>query len=221
MKNKLLLLSLAVFTIFFTSCSLADDLGFDTYDYMSEKVTKTLDVNGEEAKLIADLLDILVTDSAVLPTFENMGDAIDEYRDAVLFYMLETEYAKYSGNIELIQRAMKVYPEYVISQIIPVNDFEATMYRYFGGDVKITNKNGNRFRYLTRVDAYVCPALTEYPEFVPVITAIGESNRTYRVRFYVASADNSTKSEEYFALIIKREDGTLYFKKLLPSVDVK
>ncbi len=221
MKNKFLLLFFAVFTIIFTSCSIADTLGFDTYDYMSETVTKVHDVNSEEAGVIEELLEILVTDSASLPTFENMEDAIDEYRDAVLFYMLETEYAKYSGNTDLIQKAMKVYPEYVISQIIPVNDFEATMYRYFGGDVKITNKNGNRFKYLSKVDAYVCPALTKYPEYVPVITAISESDKTYRVNFHVASEDNSTISEEYFALIIKRDDGTLYFKKLLPADEVK
>lgn len=86
------------------------------------------------------------------------------------------------------------------------------MYQYFGGSVKITNKDTNRFRYLQKVDAYIATAA-----FVPVerdvhITAIAETEHTYRVRFTVQWQEDT--SVEYTALIVKREDGTQYFKEL-------
>ena len=88
-----------------TSCGLLDRLGFDTYDYMSESVTKTHDASGETAVMLEELLMILVTDSPVLPTFDNMSDAITFYRDAVLEHLLASDYAKYSGNGKLIGRS--------------------------------------------------------------------------------------------------------------------
>lgn len=220
--KKRLLIPVVMCIFVFTSCSLADKLGFDTYDYMGEKVTGTHDINGECAEMIAGILDVLITDKTSLPTFEKMSDAINEYRDAVLLYMLKEGYAKYSGNTELIAKAEAEYPEYTISQVIPVSEFEATMYRYFGGNVKITHRDGERFKYLPKVGAYISPAVTESAEFTPRITELCETDKTYRVRFKVLSpSQNSFPSEEYFALIIKRDDGTLYFKKLLHSVDVK
>ncbi|MGN1410171.1 MAG: hypothetical protein ACI4XJ_08340 [Eubacteriales bacterium] len=220
--KKRLLIPVVMCIFVFTSCSLADKLGFDTYDYMGEKVTVTHDINGECAEMIAGILDVLITDKASLPTFDKMSDAINEYRDAVLLYMLKEGYAKYSGNTELIAKAEAEYPEYTISQVIPVSEFEATMYRYFGGNVKITHRDGERFKYLPKVGAYISPAVTESAEFTPGITELCETDKTYRVRFRVLSpAPDSIPSEEYFALIIKRDDGTLYFKKLLYSADIK
>lgn len=221
MRKKLF--ASVVFCIFvLTSCSLADKLGFDTYDYMGEQVVKTHDINGKCAGMINEMLDVLITDKTVLPTFDKMNEAINEYRDAVLIYMLQEGYAKYSGNTELIEKAAAEYPEYTISQIIPVSEFEATMYRYFGGDVKITHRDGERFKYLPKVGAYISPAVTESAELTPEITELCETEKTYRVRFRVLSpSPDSVESKEYFALIIKRDDGTLYFKKLLTSADVK
>lgn len=206
-----------------TSCVLLDKLGFDTYDYMGESVTKTHDVSDETALMLEDFLMILVTDSPVLPTFENMSGAIASYRDAVLEYLLSSDYAKYSGNAALIERATEEYPEYLITQVIPEIEFESAMYRYFGGDVMITHKDGNKFRYLKNVGVYI-PMLSFIDSgYYADITALAETEKTYRVRFRIKSdSDESTiESEEYFALIIKREDETLYIKKLLLGSDVK
>ena len=208
-----------------TSCGLLDRLGFDTYDYMSESVIRTHDATGETAVLLEELLMVLVTDSSVLPTFERMGDAITFYRDAVLEELLAGNYAKYSGNSKLIERAMKVYPEYQITQVIPELEFEATMYRCFGGDVMITHRDGNKFRYLSGVGVYIPMLSVTDSGYTAKITAISETEKTYRVRFRVQSEPDETgsiiESDEYFALVIKREDGTLYIKKLLPGNDVK
>lgn len=207
-----------------TSCGLLDRLGFDTYDYMSESVTKTHDASGETAVMLEELLMILVTDSPVLPTFDNMSDAITFYRDAVLEHLLASDYAKYSGNGKLIERAMKQYPEYQITQVLPELEFEATMYRCFGGDVMITHKDGNKFRYLPGVGVYIPMLAISDSGYTADITSLAETEKTYRVRFKVKSEPdengNVTESEEYFALVIKREDETLYIKKLLHGNEV-
>ncbi len=199
-----------------TSCGLLDKLGFDTYDYMSESVTKTHDVSGETAVMLEELLQILITDSTVLTQFESMGTAIDAYRDAVLEYLLLSDYAKYSGNAALIERAVKKYPEYQITQVIPETEFEATMYRCFGGDVMITHEDGNKYRYLPDVGVYIPMMVPVDAELSAEITGLAETDKTYRIRFKVMSGkENIPDSMEYFALVIKREDGTLYIKKLL------
>ena len=203
-----------------TSCSLIDKLGFDTYDYMSESVTMTHGTVGETADTLAGLIGILISDSPELDLFDDTGGAIKCYRDEVLAYMLRTGFSKYSGNNALIGKAEREYPEYHITQIIPEGEFEATMYRVFGGSVKLTHKSGERFEYLDKVGAYITPVMQENDTFFPRITYIGETDKTYRVRFYVSQKDGDV-SDEYFVLIIKRDDGTLYMKKLLRSSDVK
>ncbi len=206
------------------SCGLLDRLGFDTYDYMSEPVTQTHDANGETAAGIEELLMVLVTDSLILPTFDSMADAIPAYRDAVLEYLLVNDYAKYSGNTKLIERAVEKYPEYQITQVIPELEFESMMYRCFGGDVMITHGDGNKFRYLPEAAVYVPMLATADHGYYTDVTALTETEKTYRVRFRVKSrpdtGETPVESDEYFALVIKREDGTMYMKKLFYGSDV-
>jgi len=207
-----------------TSCGLLDKLGFDTYDYMSEAVIQTHDADGETAAVIEDLLMVLVTDSQILTTFDNMADAIPAYRDAVLEYLLASDYAKYSGNTKLIERAMDKYPEYQITQVIPELEFEAMMYRCFGGDVMLSHEDGNKFRYLPDAAVYVPMLATTDHGYYADVTALTETEKTYRVRFRVKSkpdaAGTPVESDEYFALVIKREDGTMYMKKLFLGSEV-
>ncbi len=218
------ILALILLAGMLTSCSLLDRLGFDTYDYMSESVTKTHDASGETAVMLEELLMVLVTDSPVLPTFENMADAITFYRDAVLEHLLASDYAKYSGNAKLIERAMKEYPEYQITQVIPELEFESMMYRCFGGDVMISHEDGNKFRYLPDAAVYIPMLAVTDSGYTADVTSLSETEKTYRVRFKVTTEPdengNVTASEEYFALVIKREDGTLYIKKLLHGNEV-
>lgn len=219
-KVLLILLVFLVCVPTFWSCTLIDKLGFDTYDYMSESVKTVHECDGDVADTLAELIGILISDSPELDTFSNMNGAINSYRDEVLTYMLCSEYAKYSGNNALIEKAEKIYPQYHITLIIPQDEFEATMYRVFGGSVKLTHKSGERFEYLDKVGAYISPVMQESSLLYARLTYIGETDKTYRVRFYV-STDDGDVSDEYFALIIKRDDGTLYIKKLLDSKDVK
>ena len=224
MKKAHILITILLLLIL-TSCTLgdriADKLGFDTYDYMSETVHTVHRTDGDLAANIEDILEILVTDSTVLPTFDNMGDAIKAYNDAVLTHMLETGYSKYSGNVDLINKAIAAYPEYSITQIIPQSEYEATMYRYFGGDVKITHRDGERFMYLSKVSAYISPVAPTNSGLHPDVTYLAETDKTYRVKFRIVTEDDTNMdSTEYFALIIKSDDGTHYIKKLLQGSDV-
>ncbi len=196
-----------------TLTTLLDKLGFDTYDYSSETVHTTHDPTGELAQTLCEMLRILTPE---LVEFDSMGEAIAAYRDPVLTHMLETEYARYSGNMELIAEAAQSYPEYQITQIIPAADFEATMYRYFGGSVKISHKDGQLFRYLKKVEAYISPSAPAPDNCVISILTIAETMKTYRVRFTVTQGD--VTSSPYFALIIKRDDGTTYFKQLYREI---
>lgn len=192
-----------------TVTELVDKLGFDTYDYMSEEVHTTYETDSDTAATLADMIRILVP---TLVPFDNMNEAISAYRDTVLTYMLESEYARYSGNMTLISKAAEAYPEYQISEIIPAADFEATMYRYFGGSVKISHKDGSRFRYLSKVQAYIALSSPISDDSLVRITSIGETDKTWRVTFTVVQGQ--VESDPYFVLIIKRDDGTLYFKQL-------
>ena len=188
---------------------IVDRLGFDTYDYMSETVHTTHAPDSDTAVELSKMIRIL---TPTLTEFDSMREAISAYRDTVLTYMLESEYARYSGNVALIEEAVKAYPEYQVTQIIPASDFEATMYRYFGGTVKISHKDGYRFRYLKKVEAYISPtAPAQNTDEVDILT-VAETDKTYQVTFTVTEGD--IVSPEYFVLIIKREDGTLYFKEL-------
>ena len=221
MKKRIRLFMIPLILALLSSCTLLDKLGFDTYDYMGESVLRSLPADGEESVLLTDLLSMLITDSDTLPTFTNMGDAIREYRDTVLTYMLSVGYLQYSANTALIEKTERAYPEYHITQVIPESEFESVMYRIFGGDVKITHKDGERFQYLSRVGVYVTTLMPEASPYLPLITEIRETERTYRVRFRVVSKEeDGGMSPEYFALVIKREDGTHYIKKLLVASEV-
>ncbi|MBQ7599917.1 MAG: hypothetical protein IJU57_04485 [Clostridia bacterium] len=227
--KKCICLTLLLFhlVIFLGSCSLydqlAEKLGYDTYDYLNEKVTAVLSPEGEEAGICRDVIRVLITGSGYLKTFENMGEAIEYYSDSVLTYMLENSYSKYSGNSELLKKAAEQYPELGITVLIPVSEYENTMYRFFGGDVKIINRDREKFMYLSRINAYTTMFQPEFSNLKADIIYISETERTYRVRFRAVAADewDGIVYPEYFALIIKRNDGTYYIKKLLEGTAVK
>ncbi|MBQ4605665.1 MAG: hypothetical protein IJB15_03105 [Clostridia bacterium] len=218
MKNRMGKQVLTAFlcTALLCSCSgcgtltgIVDKLGFDTYDYMSETVHTVHETDGEIAAKLSSMIRIL---TPTLAQFDSMREAIPLYRDAMLTFMLENEYGRYSGNMDLIEEASRAYPEYQITQIIPAAEFEATMYRYFGGTVKISHKDGSLFRYLKKVEAYISPSSPAPNTSEVQITSIGETDKTWQVTFTVSHG--GITSEPYFVLIIKRDDGTLYFKQL-------
>lgn len=203
-----------------TSCALGDTilsaLGFDTYDYEGESVTAYLEADDAKVAELSEAVKMLSVNTPFLYEFEKSSKAVSRCSDALLNYMLCTSFSKYTGNPELLEGAVKEYPELQILSLIPGEDYENFVYTYFGGDVKLTHKSGTLFTYLERADAY--SALTVPIENNVVVNVISceETERTYRLTFRNSLDD--IVSPVYRALIVKREDGSFYFRSLV-SVD--
>ncbi len=187
-------------------------LGFDTHNYRGEELIALHDPNSETVQELLDMTRSLTVNTAELTPFSGAKDAADACRDAILNYMLENGYAQYAGNRDLVARAAAAYPQMQFSVLIPADDFEAMIYLLFGGNEKIANRSGTIFRYLDKVDAYTTPANPQASQVVTTATYCEETERTYRL-YFVNTLDGVT-SPEYFALLIKRDDGSLYFKEL-------
>ncbi len=199
-----------------SSCALSDALltalGFDTYDYESESVTAVHSSDSETALKLSEMVKILSVNNPEVPEFENTGDAVSECRDAILNYMLCTAFSKYTANPELINEAKAEYPHLQLLTIIPDDDYEDFVYTYFGGNTKLSHESSTLFTYLEKVGAYT--ALTVPVEYKVDINILSceETEKTYRVSFQ--NTLDEVTSPVYKALIIKREDGSCYFKKL-------
>lgn len=152
-KSVLLFLPL----ILFSSCGARDflsTLGFDTHDYEGEEILETYGADNEKAEALLEMLKILTICSPILEPFEGAREAMEFYRDSVLNYMLNTDYSKYTGNITLLDQVQEAYPQIQIAAIIPAEDFENTVYTYFGGKQKIKNVTSTLFVYLEKVGVY-------------------------------------------------------------------
>ena len=133
-------------------------LGFDTHDYEGEEVVETYDDDSEKAEELINMLEVLTVDTPRIAPFDGANEAMKTCRDAVLNYMLNREYAKYTGNIALMDQVKETYPQMQISAIIPADDFENFVYTYFGGKQKIKNITSTLFVYLEKVNAYITVA---------------------------------------------------------------
>lgn len=202
-----LLLSLAL-----CSCRVLSDisgsLGFGRQDYIGEEVKGQVPLDGEVADEIRSMIKMLSIDSVKLPEFDKMKDAVTLCHDSLLNYMLYTDYPKYAGNPDLLADAEREYPGLYVSQIIPASEFESMMYRYFGGNVKISHGDSRAFKYLSRVQAYVPVGHPISDAFDVELSEISETENTYLISF---SCSNEKVSMSYDAVIVKRDDGTMYF----------
>jgi len=202
-----------------TSCGAAEGLlsrlGFDTHNYRGEKTIADHAPDSEAAQVLTELVRTLSVNSPSLTLFSGAREAAQSCRDAILNRMLEESYARYAGNTVLLSKAAEAYPRMQINVLIPADDFEAVVYARFGGSEKITNKDGALFRYLDKIDAYTTASGPLTSEVVTQILSCEETERTYRLTFRNSLDD--TVSPVYFALIIKRNDGTLYIRELSES----
>ena len=212
--KKTILSALLLAAVLLTSCrsgELGRLLGFGAPDYSGEPVIGTVDPESDAALEITEMIKMLSVDSVKLPEFTGMRDAINLCRDSLLNYMLYTDFAKYSGDPDLLADAEEAYPDMTISQLIPAADFESMMYRYFGGNVKISHVSGRMFRYLPKASAYVPLATPRGDRFDVTLDKLEETENTYLVEF---TCSNDEKALSYKAVIIKREDGTMYFSSV-------
>ncbi len=207
----------ALFLLFFvlSGCAaegLLSRLGFDTHNYRGEETLAVLDTEGEEAQRLAAMTRSLTVNTPYLNPFSGVREAAQACRDAVLNRMLEENYAQYAGNRALIDRAAEAYPQMQLSVLIPAADFESVVYATFGGSEKIANRSGALFQYLDKIDAYTTAANPQPSEVTVTVLRLEETERTYRMWF--RNRVDGIVSPEYFVLIVKRGDGSLYFMEL-------
>lgn len=199
-----------------SSCSFGDAvlsaMGFDTHDYEGEEVIETLDADSEEVLRLYEMVRILTVNNPILPEFTSPGEAVNDCRDAILNYMLSTEFAKYMGNLDLINDAQAEYPELKLISVIPTDDFENFVYTYFGGNAKVSHSDSELFKFLDKADAYT--AVTVPIESHVAVEAIKceKTEKTYRFKFRCSLGD--VTSPVYNAIIVNRADGSSYFKSL-------
>ncbi len=214
-NKPLLILAAFLLAAFLVSCRAAhemtDALGIGEREYGGEAVVGTVPLDGEIADEIRSMIKMLSVDSVKLPKFDNMKDAVTKCHDSLLNYMLYTDYAKYAGNPDLLEDAEREYPDLGVSQIIPASEFESMMYRYFGGNVKISHGDSRAFKYLSRIAAYIPVGRPISDAYDVNLLSIDETEHTYRTSF---ECSNGKMTLRYDAVIVKRDDGTFYFSSV-------
>lgn len=220
LKKYIICVTIIIILVFVTT-SCADNaafekfmnfLGFDTHDYLGEEVIALHEPDSEISVELAEMTRMLSISSPNIPVFSGTKEAASNSRDAILNYMLNTNYAKYTGNTSLLTAASEKYPQYHISTLIPAKDFENTVYKTFGGKEKITHKDGDIFKYLDKVEAYTSIGQPMQNEMEIIVIKCEESENTYRVT--IKNKLDGKESPEYYILIIKRSDGTKYIKSI-------
>ena len=181
-------------------------------EYLAEEMTGKLEEGTDEWNSLEDMLPMLTVDSIEIPEFDSMHESINLFRDSVLNYLSCKNYRRYAGNSELLETLREEYPGLDPISAISKNEFEAEMYRAFGGKVKITHESTKLFTYLDRSYVYV-------PVTAPIeggidftLLSAEETENTYRIEFAVTEDKNSS---DYFAMLIKREDGSCYFSMVV------
>ena len=220
-KKACFIISAVFVCISLTACSggegslyymLMTALGFDMNDYESEETIRVVKEDDAEYEEIVRIIGMLVIDNSHITPFTSPREASSGNRDAILNYMLAENYAAYNGNSALLLSASEEYPQYNITTLIPQRDFESTVYRNFGGDASVTHESGVRYTYLPRVSAYTT---TGQPITVSVTITVDtcvETENTFRVTFTLT--DSGEKSASYSAMMMKREDETIYMRYL-------
>ncbi len=220
MGKKIIRMAVALMALllFLSSCTVPEAInsamGNDVYDYSGEKI-KGYVTEGDIYDSICESIGLLTLDSVNLYEFTEMSDAIVLYRDSVLNYMYDTSFAMYAGNSAYLEKVAEKYPDYQLIAAIPKSDYERVVYQYFGGDVKISHKSSELFRFLSGADVYVPVSLPVRKNIDTKVETIAETASTYRVTFTLSSGDSEKR---YMTVIVKREDGTMYFD-LLSSAD--
>ncbi len=207
MKKLTSLILIAVLLVSLASCAASD-----WSSYLAEETVAKVEEGSEEWRDIADMLRSLSVDSASLPEFDSEIEASELFRDSTLNYMCCKNYRKYAGHSD---RLGDIETQGVGAEVIaavPAAEFESLMYRHFGGRVKLTHKSTSLFKYLKDEKVYVPVTAPIEGGFDVNVTSVEETENTYRVSFECTAGEYSA---EYFALLIKREDGSCYFSLLM------
>lgn len=184
----------------------------ESANYSLEETIGSVDEGSEVFCDIADKIRVFVIDSIELPEFDGTRRAHELYSNSTLNYMWGKSFAAYAGNAKLIDRVNELYGDLDVIAAIPASDFEAVMYECFGGEVKIAHGTTSLFRYLDDAQVYIPIAGPVSGGADIIVTKVLETENTYRIYFTCTTGENDC---DYFALAVKRDDGTFYFDALI------
>ncbi len=209
--KKLLCVALCLLLVCFSACS-GKIIEENITDYSGESVIGSVAENASVISELSDIIYALTVDSIVLPEFSDMSTAIEKCTDSLLNHLLTTSYSRFSGNTDALKKAAEEYPEMSIAAAIGASDFEGALYKYFNHGGNIRHSDTGRFRYLSKISAYI-PAVREQANSFSIdITAAHETKNTYLLSFYLQGGDEV--SPEYSAVFVKREKGGSYIQSL-------
>ena len=213
-NRGVLALLLFLTAVFLVSCVAGSNplwvrsvFGLDTVNYESEPAVQTLTPDGETANSMCDIVEILLAGNLDLATFHSTAQVVRYYRDEILNSMLCENYSLYVGNGSLVAAASEKYPHMQLCTLIPGDDFENTVFRYFGG-TSVSHGDGEVFSYLSRADAYTAPVQPRESDLRLEVVRAEETEHTYRLVFTLT--DGVEASRVYTAVFIKRENGSFY-----------
>ena len=210
-------LMLLLTAVFLVSCVAGSNplwirgmFGVDAANYAAEPSERVLTVDCEQSAELCDMVEILISDGVTLRPFRSTSQAVRQYRDCILNDMLRDHYALYTGNADALAKLNNAYPNHAMLTLIPETDFENAVYRYFGGS-NVSHKSGEVFEYLSRADAYTAPVQAWEAQAELAVLKLEETAHTYRMTFTLTDGDASA---DYFAVFVKRDDGSCYFYSL-------
>ena len=219
MRLTITLIAILLCSVFLVSCMANANvtwvrglLGYDVTDYEREDAIASLAVNDERSLELCEMVEILSADRGLyLEEFETTSEAVSLYRDAILGYMLRNHYSRYTGDREMTAAVALSYPQMQASTLVPAEDFENTVFRYFGG-ISVKHESGELYSYLNRSGCYTAPMQKSVSDARINVQTLVETEHTYRMTFTLA--DGKRCSESYTAVFLKRDDGTCYFRSL-------
>lgn len=208
--KKTLLLFLCFLLVFpLASCGGALSEGAQ---YEDERIIGSASEKPDVISELSGIISALTIDSIEMPEFSDPENVLESCRDSVLNYLLTTSYSRFSGSTAVLEKAAKEYPSMNISAAIGSEDLEGTLYSVFNHGGNIRHSDTERFRYLSKIEAYIPAVQAQASTYSLDIVSIDETEHTYRMSFYCERGGDI--SPEYLAVFIKREKAGCYIQSL-------
>ena len=214
---------LVICTLFLCSCqgafydSVCTVLGIDNTDYSAEETIAFLPADDENVKFLSDCAKIVCFGDRII-TFDSFSDVADDYVDIVLNYLAGTFYSRYSADKDMMDRFSTEYPELNINALIPLSDYENTVYTYFGGKRKATVRSTAMYSYLDKISAFVLMGQTPDHDVDRTVHEASETEHTYKLT--VSFKKDGVFAGVYEFIFLKREEGDPYIWRFSTSSKV-
>ena len=221
--KKIIAIYILFTTLFLCSCQggfydgVCRILGIDNTDYSAEEAVSAYAADDELAVSLANAASIVCYGDSVI-TFDSFSDVASDYVDITLNYLAGTFYSRYSADKAMLTKFSAEYPELNVNALIPLSDYENTVYTYFGGTRKATVKSTAMYSYLDKIDAFVLVGQTPDYDIEYIIHEVKETENTYRLT--VSFTKNNVFSGTYDFIFKKRDGGEPYIWRLSVSSKV-